>query len=88
MYLPPRRPGTQLRRPYLIVGAIIGLFLMLAFSAGSALINKLSRATKQEASMGSDCAPLGNNHWVTALRAAHPQSSAQREIASGADHVA
>ena len=42
MYLPPGRPGTQLRRPYLIVGAIIGLFLVLAFSAGSALINKLS----------------------------------------------
>ena len=42
MYLPPRRPGIQLRRPYLIVGAIIGLFLILAFSAGSALINKFS----------------------------------------------
>ena len=42
MYLPPRRPGTQLKRPYLIVGAIIGLFLVLAFSAGSVLINKFS----------------------------------------------
>jgi hypothetical protein len=42
MYLPPARPSTRLRRSYLIVSAIIGLFLVLAFSAGSALINKLS----------------------------------------------
>lgn len=57
MYLPPRRPGTQLRRPHLIVGAIIGLFLVLAFSAGSVLINKFSTDDETESINGQRLRP-------------------------------
>ena len=43
MYLPPQRRGDQSRRAMLIVvGAIIGLFLVLALSAGPALISNFS----------------------------------------------